>query len=79
MADLSDEQTIWVNTTEAAEITGYNAEHVRKLARDNWKLAEDKQIIRVRFRSNRYDIWLPDLLSYINEKGYGPHRKSETD
>lgn len=68
-------QEIWVNTTEAAEITGYNNEHVRLIARENWKMAEEERLIRVRRRSNRYDIWLPDLVQYMHERGYGPYGK----
>lgn len=75
--ELTETQDIWVLTSEAAEITGYNTEHVRKLARDNWNLPEDERVIRVRSRGNRYDIWLPDLLKYIEERGYGPHQKNK--
>jgi hypothetical protein len=62
----------WVNTTEAAEITGYFHAHIRKLARDNWNLPEDQRVLRIRRRSNRYDIWLPDLISYMKQTGNGP-------
>jgi hypothetical protein len=58
---------IWVNTNEGAEITGYFSAHVRKLARDNWKLPEDQRLIRVRRRVERYEIWLPDLIKYIED------------
>lgn len=70
----------WVNTVEGAEITGYHPDHVRELARNNWKLPEDKRHIRVRKRANRYDIWLPDLIQYLNNQGNGPrnHPKIET-
>jgi len=73
--DSPENQETWINTTEAADITGYNVEHVRKLARENWRLPEDERIIRVRFRSNRYDIWLPDLQKYIENYGHGPYPK----
>ncbi len=73
--DLTETQDIWVLTSEGAEITGYNIEHVRKLARDNWNLPEDERVIRVRSRANRYDLWLPDLLKYVEAKGHGPQRK----
>ena len=65
-------QEIWVNTNEAAEITGYNHEHVRKLARDNWNLPEEERTIRVRRRVGRYDMWLPDLIGYLRAMGHGP-------
>lgn len=74
MTDYPIEET-WVNTTEAAEITGYNNEHVRLIARENWNRPEPERRVRVRRRSNRYDIWLPDLIRYMREYGYGPHRK----
>jgi hypothetical protein len=67
-----DSPEIWVNTNEAVEITGYNHEHVRKLARDNWNLPENERIIRVRRRVGRYDLWLPDLISYLKDIRHGP-------
>jgi len=79
MAEQSADE-IWVSTTEAAEITGYFHTHVRKLARDNWKLPENRRVLRIRRRSNRYDIWLPDLIKYMRQNGNGPQvhiRKSE--
>lgn len=66
---------IWVNVTEGAEITGYNRDHVQKLARDNWNKPEDERLIKVKRRSSGYDIWLPDLIRYIEEHGHGPHKK----
>jgi hypothetical protein len=70
---------IWVNTAEGAEITGYNRDHVQKLARDNWKLPERERLIKVRNKGNRYDIWLPDLMEYIRTHGYGPHLKPSNE
>ena len=72
-------QEIWVNTNEAAEITGYFYTHVRKLARDNWNLPEDERLIRVRRRVDRYEIWLPDLMRYLKEIGRGPHKRNELE
>jgi hypothetical protein len=69
----------WVNTVEGAEITGYNPDYLRELVRNNWKLPEDQRLIRVRKRSNRYDIWLPDLIYYLNNQGNGPHNRPKTD
>jgi len=37
-------------------------------------LPEDEQLIKIRMRSRRYEFWLPDLLYYIQEIGYGPHQ-----
>ncbi len=31
-------------------------------------------MIRLRNRSRRYEFWLPDLVNYINEHGYGPRK-----
>lgn len=80
-AELQKVEEIWVNTNEGAEITGYHHEHVRKLARDNWNLSEDERIIRVRRRVGRYDLWLPDLMKYLNSFGKGPqiHIKKNSD
>jgi hypothetical protein len=33
------------------------------------------QYIKLRKRSGRYELWLPDLLTYIEEIGYGPYPK----
>ena len=71
---ITPDQEIWVMTTEGAELTGYNRAYLEQVARDNWKLAEDKRLIKVRMRARRYEIWLPDLLRYIDEIGYGPHQ-----
>jgi hypothetical protein len=65
----------WVNTTEGAELTGYHPDHVRELARINWNKPEQERLIKVRRRSNRYDIWLPDLVAYIDAHGHGPQGK----
>ena len=73
---LTKAEEIWVNTPEAAEITGYTRDYVQKLARVNWKLPEDQRLIKVRFRANRYDVWLPDLVNFIISHGHGPHQKT---
>ena len=70
-SDISVEE-IWVNVTEGAEITGYHPDHVRELARNNWKLSEEERLIKIRKRSHGYDIWLPDLVRYKSEHGRGP-------
>ena len=71
--EIAPDQQIWVMTGEGAELTGYNALYLQKMARKNLALPEDERVIRVRMRQNRYELWLPDLLRYINEIGYGPH------
>jgi hypothetical protein len=71
----TETQEIWVNVTEAAEITGYFRDHLRKLATRIWKQPEDKREIRLRKRSSGYEIWLPDLLAYIEKPARGPQPK----
>lgn len=72
--EIAPEQEIWVMTTEGAELTGYNGQYVKKLAHKNWLLPEAERPIKVRKRGRRfYELWLPDLLRYIDEVGYGPH------
>ena len=70
--EISADQEIWVITPEGAELTGYSREYLEKLARKHLRLSEDERLIKVRKRANRYELWLPDLLRYINEIGRGP-------
>ena len=72
--EVATEQQIWVMTREGSEVTGYNHQYLEKLAKKNWRLPEDERLIKIRNRSRRYELWLPDLLRYINEIGYGPHQ-----
>jgi len=65
-------EEIWVLTSEAAEITGYNVNYLQKLARKLWLQDEAERLIRLRKRGGQYEIWLPDLLNYIEEHGTGP-------
>ncbi len=71
---VAPEQEIWVMTTEGAKLTGYNSRYLQQLAKKNAVLPEDERFIKVRMRSNRHELWLPDLLQYIEEIGYGPHQ-----
>ena len=73
-SDLSVEE-IWVNVTEAAELTGYSRDRVQRIAYNNWKLPEEEREIKVERRSHGYMIWLPSLRSYIRRPGKGPQRK----
>ena len=70
--EIASEQEIWVTTREGAELTGYSSEYLEKMANKNWRLPEDERLIKVRNRSRRYELWLPDLLHYIEEIGSGP-------
>jgi hypothetical protein len=65
MEHTTDE--IWVSTSEAARITGYNQTHLQKLARDSWKRPEQERTLKVLKRSHGYEIWLPDLIKYIEK------------
>jgi hypothetical protein len=71
---IAPDQEVWVMTAEGAELTGYNARYLEKLAKKNSLLPENERDIKVRMRSNRHELWLPDLLRYIQEIGYGPHQ-----
>jgi len=71
---ITPDEEIWVMTTEGAEITGYNRQYLEQLARKNLSLPEDEQLLKVRMRARRYELWLPDLLRYIEEIGNGPHQ-----
>ena len=72
--EIAPDQEIWVMTTEGAEVTGYNGQYLKKLAQKMAKLPEDERDIKIRKRVGRYELWLPDLLRYIDEIGYGPHQ-----
>src|SRR5574341_1337508 len=61
-------QEIWVNVAEGARRTGYNLDHVRKLARDSWRLPENERPLRVRKDNHAYAIWLPDLINYVERR-----------
>ena len=71
--EIAPDQEIWVMTREGAELTGYSAEYLEKLTNKNSRLPEDERQIKVRKRIGRYhELWLPDLLRYIDEIGTGP-------
>ena len=77
--DLTETQETWVLTSEAAEITGYNVNYLQKLARKLWLQDETERLIRLRKRGGQYELWLPDLLNYIEEHGYGPRKSQNSD
>jgi hypothetical protein len=66
---------IWVNTTEAAQLTGYHRNYVQKLARENWNLPENERELLVERHPNGYMLWLPNLVDYLSKKGFGPQPK----
>ena len=75
MSDQFQTEPIWVNVAEGAAITGYHPDYVRKLARDNWRLPEEERLIKILKRSSGYDMWLPDLISYLAGAKHGPQPK----
>jgi hypothetical protein len=71
-SELEKVDEIWVNLNEAAEISGYSYHSIRKLA---WKLGqepEEQREIKVRKRSNGWEMWLPDLIKYVQRSRTGP-------
>jgi hypothetical protein len=70
-----DSQEIWVDLYEAAEILGYSVIGVRKIAHRMAKLPEDEREVKVRKRTGRWELWLPNLLTYIGKPKHGPHNK----
>jgi len=58
----------WVTTSEAARLSGYNVQHVRKLARDG-------VIATKKWGERDWMISVSSLTDYIKTTGYGPHRK----
>jgi hypothetical protein len=79
MADEEVKQVeeIWVNTAEGAEITGYNPQSLKNIAYKMAQEPEDQRAIKVRRRSSRWELWLPDLMSYISRPRPGPILKSK--
>lgn len=69
MIDNHLTEETWVNLTEGAHATGYSREYVFKLARRMWEQPEEERQIRVRKRSNGYEMWLPDLIAYAEKRG----------
>jgi hypothetical protein len=70
-------EEIWVNVTEGAEITGYHRDYLKKLMLKIWNQPENEREMRLRKRSNGYEIWLPDLVAYIGKIGRGPYQKEK--
>jgi hypothetical protein len=75
----TEPEEIWVNATEAAEITGYNAGYLRKFVRTTWRMPEDQRPIKIRKRSRGYDMWLPDIIRYIEQSSHGPYQKPKIE
>jgi hypothetical protein len=68
-------EEIWVSTGEGAEITGYNMDYLQQIARKMWRQSEEERAIKVRNRARRYELWLPDLIAYVDSIRHGPQTK----
>jgi hypothetical protein len=75
MSELQPVEEIWVNTNEAASITGYNQKYLNLLGNKIRKLPEEERPIRLLYRTRRYEFWLPDLVAYLSSPRHGPQRK----
>jgi len=73
LIEIPEDKKVWVVIGEAAEITGYHRNYLQKIARKMWLQPEDERLIQLRKRASHYELWLPDLLDYIKNHGYGPH------
>ncbi len=72
-------QEIWVNTSEATEITGYNYHSVRRLMQRFANQPEDQREVKMRRRSTGWEMWLPDLMDYVAKPRRGPQIKSKKE
>lgn len=79
--DLSKVEKIWVNASEAVEITGYHRSHVSKLSAQMAQKPESEREIQIKKRSTGTELWLPDLIAYVSKVGRGPkkHHQQEFD
>jgi len=58
-------EEIWVKVDDGAQRTGHHIDHVRRLARESWRMPEAERRVRVRKDGRAYEIWLPDLINYV--------------
>lgn len=68
-------EEIWLNLAEAAALTGYNIYSLRKAI---WRIAQDaeeERPVKLRKRSNGWEVWLPDLIEFLKEPRRGPQPK----
>jgi hypothetical protein len=74
MSDMEkiEAKEIWIDLYEAAEITGYNLESMRKLAYRIAQQDEAERPIKIRKSSSRWQMWLPDLVAYTQQPLHGP-------
>jgi len=76
--DSEKVEETWVNLAEAAEITGYHHASLRKMASTMAQEPEDQRPVKIRKRSNGWEMWLPDLISYTRRSRTGPPIKSKS-
>lgn len=74
-----ESKEIWVDLFEAAEITGYNYHSMRRLIYGISQYPEDEREIRLRKRTSRWELWLPDLIDYVRRPGRGQRAKKDED
>jgi hypothetical protein len=70
---------IWVNTTEAAEFTGYNYHSIRKVIQRIASQPEESREIKMRRRTTGWEMWLPDLMAYVKRPRSGPPIKRKIE
>jgi hypothetical protein len=75
--EVKQVEEIWVNTVEGGEITGYNPNSLRKLASNMANKPESERTVKVRKRSSGWELWLPDLILYVEQPRPGPPIKSK--
>jgi hypothetical protein len=72
-------EEIWVNLNEAAQVSRYSHPYIQQLVKKISKKPEAEREIRLRWRASYWEVWLPDLMTYINSKSQrGPRRKRKT-
>jgi hypothetical protein len=76
-AEMDKVEEIWVNTAEGSEITGYDQQYLQKLALKISRQPEEKKAIRVRTRAGRHELWLPDLLEYMQDHRHSPRNPKQ--
>jgi hypothetical protein len=70
---------IWVDLYEAAELTGYSIDGMRKVAQRISREPEDQREIKMRKRTSRWEMWLPDVFAYVERPSRGAHPKRKQD
>jgi hypothetical protein len=68
-------EEIWVNVAEATELTGYSFDTIRMMVYRMSLKPEAEREMHLRKRANRWEMWLPDLISYLDKPGRGPRLK----